>query len=69
MFGDCKKLLPAGAMTLALAAPVVGHADAAKNPGAAGRALTFLENGPHGVGVLDVVCDRDEWSAQCKGEA
>ena len=47
----------AGALALALAAPGVGHADAAKNLGVAGRALTFLENGPSGKAELGVVFD------------
>ncbi|MBP9231755.1 MAG: hypothetical protein KBF34_09550, partial [Phenylobacterium sp.] len=52
-----KKLLPAGSMILALAAPMVGHADPAKDLAVAGRALTFLENGPTGRAVLGVVFD------------
>ena len=52
-----EKLVGAGALALALAAPGVGHADAAKNLGVAGRALTFLENGPSGKAELGVVFD------------
>ncbi|CAN5442546.1 hypothetical protein BH10PSE5_BH10PSE5_33320 [soil metagenome] len=57
MFNRYKKLLPAGALVLALAAPMVGHADPAKDLAVAGRALTFLENGPTGKAVLGVVFD------------
>jgi hypothetical protein len=57
MFERYKILLPAGALALALAAPMVSHADPAKNLGVAGRALTFLENGPSGSAVLGVVFD------------
>ncbi|WP_421933672.1 hypothetical protein [Phenylobacterium sp.] len=52
-----KTLLAAGAMTLMLAAPMVGHADPAKDLAVAARALTFLENGPTGRAVLGVVFD------------
>ena len=52
-----KKLVGAGALALMLAAPGVVHADAAKNLGVAGRALTFLENGPTGKATLGVVFD------------
>jgi hypothetical protein len=52
-----KKLLSAGALALALAAPMVGHAASVKDLGVAGRALTFLENGPSGNAVLGVVYD------------
>jgi hypothetical protein len=45
------------AATLALTAPGIGHADAAKDLGVAGRALTFLENGPTGKATLGVVFD------------
>lgn len=51
------KLLAMGAMALALATPVIGHADPAKDLAVAGRALTFLENGPTGRAVLGVVFD------------
>jgi hypothetical protein len=45
------------AMTLMLAPLGVAHADAAKDVQVAGRALTFLENGPTGKAVLGVVFD------------
>jgi hypothetical protein len=57
MFARQRKLLAAGAFALALAVPMASHADAAKNLGVAGRALTFLENGPSGAAVLGVVFD------------
>ncbi len=52
-----KRLLSAGALALALGVPLESHADAAKNLAVAGRALTFLENGPSGKAVLGVVFD------------
>ena len=52
-----KSPLSALAVALALAAPGIGHADAAKDLGVAGRALTFLENGPTGKATLGVVFD------------
>ena len=52
-----KTLTTAGVLLLALAAPVVGKADPVKNLGVAGRALTFMENGPSGSAVLGVVYD------------
>ena len=52
-----KKQLAAGAMALVLAIPMAGHADPAKDLAVAGRALTFLENGPSGRAVLGVVFD------------
>ncbi len=39
------------------AAPLAAHADAAKDLQVAGRALTFLENGPTGKATLGVVFD------------
>lgn len=45
------------AMTLVLAPLSAAHADAAKDVQVAGRALTFLENGPTGKAVLGVVFD------------
>lgn len=57
MLRDHKKLLAAGAMTLMLAAPMVGYADPAKDLAVAARALTFLEGGPAGKAVLGVVFD------------
>lgn len=39
------------------AAPLSAHADAAKDLQVAGRALTFLENGPTGKATLGVVFD------------
>lgn len=52
-----KRPLYAAVVALALAAPMAAHADAAKNLGVAGRALTFLENGPTGKATLGVVFD------------
>jgi hypothetical protein len=52
-----RKWLPVAGLVLALAAPALSYADAAKNLGVAGRALTFLENGPSGAAVLGVVFD------------
>jgi hypothetical protein len=40
-----------------VAAPLSAHADAAKDLQVAGRALTFLENGPTGKATLGVVFD------------
>lgn len=40
-----------------VAAPISAHADAAKDLQVAGRALTFLENGPTGKATLGVVFD------------
>jgi hypothetical protein len=57
MLESYRRLISAGALALALSAPVIGHADPAKNLGVAGRALTFLENGPSGKAVLGVVFD------------
>ena len=44
-------------MILVLTPPAISYADTAKNLGVAGRALTFLENGPSGNVVLGVVFD------------
>ncbi|MCI3135432.1 hypothetical protein [Phenylobacterium aquaticum] len=57
MLDRYKSPLSALAVALALAAPGIGHADAAKDLGVAGRALTFLENGPTGKATLGVVFD------------
>ncbi len=57
MRDQIKMPLAAAAAVLALAAPGVVHADAAKDLGVAGRALTFLENGPAGKATLGVVFD------------
>jgi hypothetical protein len=46
----------AACLAVALA-PLSAHADAAKDVQIAGRALTFLENGPTGKAVLGVVFD------------
>jgi hypothetical protein len=52
------RLLPITVGVLcALLIPLSAHADAAKNLGVAGRALTFLENGPTGKATLGVVFD------------
>lgn len=45
------------AMTLVLTPLSVAHADAAKDVQVAGRALSFLENGPTGKVMLGVVFD------------
>ena len=45
------------AVAVALAAPAVAHADAAKDLQVLGRALTFLENGPTGRTSVGVVFD------------
>jgi hypothetical protein len=57
MLDHCKKQLPLIAAAAVLAAPAVTHADAAKDLQVAGRALTFLENGPSGRATLGVVFD------------
>lgn len=44
-------------MTVALMAPLAAHADPAKDISIAGRALTFLENGPTGKVVMGIVFD------------
>jgi len=49
-------VLVLSALTLA-ATPLAAHADAAKDLQVAGRALTFLENGPTGKATLGVVFD------------
>lgn len=49
-------LLPS-VMALAVAAPGLAHADAAKDLQVLGRALTFLENGPSGRTTIGVVFD------------
>jgi hypothetical protein len=49
-------LLVLSALAL-VAAPFAAHADAAKDLQVAGRALTFLENGPTGKATLGVVFD------------
>lgn len=51
---NCLVILTAGAI---LAGPGVAAADAAKDLQVAGRALTFLENGPTGKATLGVVFD------------
>jgi hypothetical protein len=57
MLNEIKRPLSAVIGLLALAAPMAAHADAAKDLGVAGRALTFLENGPTGKATLGVVFD------------
>lgn len=52
-----KKPVVALAAALLTVAPISAHADAAKDVQIAGRALTFLENGPTGKAVLGVVFD------------
>jgi len=64
-----KRIWPTGAMALALAAPVIGHADTAKNLGVAARALTFLENAPSGSAVLGVVYDPSKPSSVAEKNA
>lgn len=51
---NCIAVLTAGAL---LASPGAAFADAAKDLQVAGRALTFLENGPTGKATLGVVFD------------
>jgi hypothetical protein len=57
MLEPLKKLIPMGALALTIAAPGVASADAAKDLQVAGRALTFLENGPTGKATLGIVFD------------
>jgi hypothetical protein len=57
MLNEMKTPLSAMVVALALTIPLAAHADAAKNLGVAGRALTFLENGPTGKATLGVVFD------------
>lgn len=57
MFKRVSMRLPLFAVTLALAAPGLAHADAAKDLQVLGRALTFLENGPSGRVTVGVVFD------------
>lgn len=52
-----KRTLAAGAVALVLLAPAISSADSAKDLGVAGRALSFLENGPTGRVTLGVVFD------------
>ena len=51
------KSAPTALAVLILGAPGLAQADPAKDLQVAGRALTFLENGPSGHGVLGVVFD------------
>ena len=57
MFDIYKKAAAPGVLALALIAPGLAHADAVKDLQVAGRALTFLENGPTGKATLGVVFD------------
>lgn len=57
MLNEIKAPFSVAVIALALAVPLAAHADAAKNLGVAGRALTFLENGPTGRATLGVVFD------------
>lgn len=57
MLNEIKTPLSAVVIALTLGAPLAAHADPAKNLGVAGRALTFLENGPTGKATLGVVFD------------
>lgn len=57
MFDRYSKPLAAMAALAALAASSAAHADAAKDLQVAGRALTFLENGPTGKATIGVVFD------------
>lgn len=57
MYVTRKKPVLMGVLALALAAPALAHADAAKDLQVAARALTFLENGPTGKATLGVVFD------------
>ena len=57
MLTDYNKPLLAGTLALALIAPTIANADPAKDLQVAGRALTFLENGPAGKATLGVVFD------------
>jgi len=52
-----KASVSAAVIALTLSAPLAAHADPAKDLGVAGRALTFLENGPTGRATLGVVFD------------
>lgn len=47
----------AAAVAVIVTSPGLAHAEAAKDLAVAGRALTFLENGPSGHAVLGVVYD------------
>lgn len=49
-----------GASTLAIAAPGFALADASKDIQVAGRALTFMENGPTGPTTVGIVFDPDK---------
>jgi hypothetical protein len=57
MSAGYKDIISAAAFAVVLGAPIIGHAGAAKDLGVAGRALTFLNNGPSGNAVLGVVFD------------
>lgn len=57
MFKTPKSPLFAAIATLGLLAPALAHADPEKDLQVAGRALTFLENGPAGRATLGVVFD------------
>jgi hypothetical protein len=50
-------MIVAGVFALSAAAPGLAYADPAKDIQVAGRALTFLENGPTGPTVIGVVFD------------
>jgi len=56
-FGLNAYYLPVFVAGLVAMAPALAHADPAKDLQVAGRALTFLENGPSGRAVLGVVFD------------
>jgi len=58
-----------GALALILVAPMLAHADPAKDLGVAGRALSFLENGPSGKATLGVVFDPSKPSSVAEKNA
>jgi len=55
--GRLAKALAVSSAAVVALAPALAHADPAKDLQVAGRALTFLENGPTGRAVLGVVFD------------
>jgi hypothetical protein len=66
---DRYKHISIGAALAVLAAPAVSHADAAKDLQVAGRALSFLENGPTGRVTIGVVFDPAKPSSVAEKDA
>jgi hypothetical protein len=61
--------VPAFVLAFAMASPLTGLADVTKDLGVAGRALSFLENGPHGSVEIGVVFDPSKPSSVAEKNA